>query len=141
MFTRITVAAGSLLTTVSLLSGAAMVHAGAASADSSQDDHFLALLDQKGVSALSGVPALIATAHQICGSLASGMSADALVAALVDNANNVTLVPTRAASCAPNHGSSTQQWKPTARTTEDGWCSPIPRDGAGRNMLSCWLLR
>ncbi|PJE14122.1 DUF732 domain-containing protein [Mycobacterium sp.] len=90
MFTRITVAAGSLLTTVSLLSGAAMVHAGAASADSSQDDHFLALLDQKGVSALSGVPALIATAHQICGSLASGMSADALVAALVDNANNVT---------------------------------------------------
>jgi len=90
MFTRITVAAGSLLTTVSLLNAGAIVLAGAASADPSQDDQFLALLDQKGVSALSGVPALIATAHQICGGLASGISADALVDALVDTANNVT---------------------------------------------------
>lgn len=90
MFTRITVAAGSLLATVALLNGAALVHAGPASADPGQDDQFLALLDQKGISPLSGVPALIATAHQICSSLASGMSPDALVNALVDTANNVT---------------------------------------------------
>ncbi|PJE23688.1 MAG: hypothetical protein CK431_10065 [Mycobacterium sp.] len=90
MFTRITVAAGSLFAAVSLLQGAAIVHAGAASADPGQDDQFLALLDQKGVSALSGVPALIATAHQICGGLASGMSPDTLIKALVDTANDVT---------------------------------------------------
>lgn len=90
MLTRITVAAGSVLATTLALSGAAVLGGGAASADPGQDDHFLALLNQKGVSALSGVPSLIATAHQICGSLDAGMSADALVDALVDNANNVT---------------------------------------------------
>lgn len=90
MSTRITVAAGSLLAGVSLLYGAAAVHAAASWADTAQDDQFLALLDQKGVSAISGVPALIATAHQICGGLASGMSADALLDALVDTANTVT---------------------------------------------------
>ncbi|MDP7702674.1 MULTISPECIES: DUF732 domain-containing protein [unclassified Mycobacterium] len=90
MSTRITLAAGSLLAGVSLLYGAAAVNAAASWADTAQDDQFLALLDQKGVSAISGVPALIATAHQICGGLASGMSADALLDALVDTANTVT---------------------------------------------------
>jgi len=90
MSTRITVAVGSLLAGVSLLYGAAAVHAAASWADTAQDDQFLALLDQKGVSAISGVPALIATAHQICGGLASGMSADTLLDALVDTANTVT---------------------------------------------------
>ncbi|MDP7728944.1 DUF732 domain-containing protein [Mycobacterium sp. TY813] len=90
MLPRITVAARSFIAAVSLLNGAAIVCAGTASADPSQDEQFLALLDQKGVSALSGVPALIATAHQICGGLSSGVSADALVQALVDTANDVT---------------------------------------------------
>ena len=90
MFTRITVSVGSLFIAISVLTGAAILRSGTAAADPNQDDRFLALLSQNGVSALSGVPSLIATAHQICGNLDAGMSADALVAALVDNANNVT---------------------------------------------------
>lgn len=90
MFTRLAVSAGTVLTSMLALSGAAILGGGAASADSSQDDQFLALLNQKGVSALSGVPSLIATAHEICGNLDAGVSANALVDALVDNANNVT---------------------------------------------------
>src|SRR6478735_3045445 len=88
MFNRLTVSVGSL--SAAVLTGAAILGAGAASADPSQDDQFLALLSQNDVPALSGVPSLIATAHQICSNLDAGMSADALVAALVDNANNVT---------------------------------------------------
>jgi hypothetical protein len=90
MFTRITVSVGSPLIAILVLTGAAILRSGAASADPSQDDRFLALLSQNDVPALSGVPSLIATAHQICRNLDAGMPADALVAALVDNANNVT---------------------------------------------------
>jgi hypothetical protein len=90
MFTRIIVSVGSLLTATSVLTGAAILRSGPASADPNQDDRFLALLSQNDVPALSGVPSLIATAHQICRNLDAGMSADALVDALVDNANNVT---------------------------------------------------
>lgn len=90
MFTRITVAVGSLFAAILLLCGAAILRGGAASADPKQDEGFLELLSQNGVSALSGVPSLIATAHQICSSLDAGMSPDALVDELVNNANAVT---------------------------------------------------
>ncbi|GLD35467.1 DUF732 domain-containing protein [Mycobacterium kiyosense] len=90
MSTHITVSARSVLTAAVALTGAAILGGGAASADPNQDDQFLGLLSQKGVAALSGVPSLIATAHQICRNLDDGMSAGALVDALVDNANNVT---------------------------------------------------
>lgn len=90
MSSRITTSAGYLSTALAALTSVAILGGGAASADPSQDEHFLALLSQKDVSALSGVPSLIATAHQICGNLDAGMSANALVDALVDNANNVT---------------------------------------------------
>lgn len=90
MFIRITSSVGSLFTSIAALAGAAILGCGAASADPNQDDQFLALLSQKGVSALSGVPSLIETAHKICSRLDAGMSADAVVDALIDNANNVT---------------------------------------------------
>ena len=90
MFTRVIFSVGSLLIASSVLTGAAILRSGPASADPNQDDRFLALLSQNDVPALSGVPSLIATAHQICRNLDAGMSADALVDALVDNANNVT---------------------------------------------------
>jgi hypothetical protein len=90
MFTGITIHAGSLVTAIVVLTGAAILRGGAAAADPNQDDQFLALLRQEGVPALSGVPSLIATAHQICRNLDAGMSADALVDALVNNANSVT---------------------------------------------------
>ena len=90
MSTRITASVGYLFAAILVLTGAAVLRGGTASADPNQDDRFLALLSENGVSALSGVPSLIATAHQICGNLDAGMSADALVDALVDNANNVT---------------------------------------------------
>jgi hypothetical protein len=90
MFTSITTRAGSPVTAIVVLTGAAILRGGAASADSNQDDQFLALLSQQGVPAVSGAPSLIATAHQICRKLDAGMSADALVDALVNNANSVT---------------------------------------------------
>ncbi|QLL08895.1 DUF732 domain-containing protein [Mycobacterium vicinigordonae] len=90
MFSRITVSAGSFISAILVLIGTATMQSGSASADPSQDDQFLALLSQNGVAALSGVPSLIATAHQICSNLGSGMSAGALVDELVDNANVVT---------------------------------------------------
>jgi Protein of unknown function (DUF732) len=90
MFTGITTRAGPLVTAIVVLTGAAILRGGAAAADSNQDSQFLALLSQEGIPPVSGVPALIDTAHQICGALAGGMSPGALVQALVDNANAVT---------------------------------------------------
>src|SRR6185312_2392599 len=54
-----------------------------------QDDQFLALLDQKGIPALSGVPSLIDTAHKVCRKLDAGMSADGLVDLLVNDAYGI----------------------------------------------------
>jgi Protein of unknown function (DUF732) len=135
MFTRIIVSVGSLLTATSVLTGAAILRSGPASADPNQDDRFLALLSQNDVPALSGVPSLIATAHQICSNLDAGMSADALVDALVDNANNVTPGADRArlartearflnaaveAYCPNNHGRA-------AVNVPAGWNEPRHR--------------
>jgi hypothetical protein len=88
MFTAITGLA--LVTAIVVLTGGAILRAGAAPADSNQDEQFLTLLNQEGIPALSGVPSLIATAHKVCRNLDAGMSADALVDALVDYANTVT---------------------------------------------------
>lgn len=85
--------AGSLVTAIVALTGAAILRGGAAAADSNQDDQFLALLSQEGIPAVSGVPALVKTAHEVCADLAGGMSADGVVDALVDYANAVTPGP------------------------------------------------
>ncbi|HWF70617.1 MAG TPA: DUF732 domain-containing protein [Mycobacterium sp.] len=90
MFTGITTHAGSLVTAIVVLTGAAILRGGAASADPSQDDQFLALLSQEGVPAVSGIPDLIKTAHEVCGELDGGVPADTVVDELVDFANTVT---------------------------------------------------
>jgi hypothetical protein len=86
MFTGITTHAGSLITAIVVLTGAAILRSGAAGADPNQDDQFLALLNKEDVPALEGVPSLIATAHKICRNLDGGMPVDSLVDAMMDNA-------------------------------------------------------
>lgn len=90
MLTGISTRAGSVVTAIAALIGTAILQAGTAAANPSQDDQFLALLSQEGIPPVSGVPALIDTAHQICGLLGGGKSPDAVVRALVNNADAVT---------------------------------------------------
>lgn len=86
MSIRTTGHCGALIAAIALLAGAAILRGGAAAADPSQDDRFLALLDQEGIPALQGVPNLIATAHDVCRTLDAGMPAGGLVDAMVTNA-------------------------------------------------------
>src|ERR1700756_889118 len=90
MFTGIPAQASYLVTAIAVLTGGAILRGGAASADSSQDDHFLALLNQQGIPAISGVPDLIRTAHKVCGELDGGAAVDTVVDELVNNANIIT---------------------------------------------------
>jgi Protein of unknown function (DUF732) len=87
MFTGITTHAGFLVTAILVLTGAAILRGGAAAADPNQDDQFLALLDKEGIPALSGVPTLIATAHDACRALDAGYSASAVVDVLTNFAS------------------------------------------------------
>jgi uncharacterized membrane protein YgcG len=87
MFTGITTHAGSLVTAIVVLTGAAILHGGAAAADPNQDDQFLALLNQEGIPALSGMPDLIATAHDACRALDEGYSASTVVDTLTNFAS------------------------------------------------------
>jgi uncharacterized membrane protein YgcG len=88
MFTGTTSHSGALVSAIVVLTGAAILRGGAAAADSN-DDQFLALLDQEGIPALNGVPSLIATAHKICRTLDAGMPADRLVDVMVNNAYGI----------------------------------------------------
>jgi len=91
MFTGITTHAGSVVTTtIVVLTGAAILHGGAASADPNQDDQFVALLSQQGIPAVSGIPHLIKTAHEVCGELNSGVPTHTVVNQWEDFANTVT---------------------------------------------------
>ena len=90
MFTGITPHASYPVTAFIVLAGSAILGCGAASADSSQDDQFLALLSQQGIPPLSGVPDLIKTAHQVCGELNSGVPTDTVVSEFEEFANSVT---------------------------------------------------
>ena len=90
MFTGNTTHAGSLVTAMVVLTGAAILRGGAAAADPNQDDQFLALLNQEGIPAESGVPNLIDTAHKVCRALDAGTPADAVVNSLVNFAYNDT---------------------------------------------------
>jgi Protein of unknown function (DUF732) len=73
-----------------VLTGAAILGGGAASADPSQDNQFLALLSQQGIPALSGIPDLIKTAHNVCGELDSGVPTSTVVREFEGYANSVT---------------------------------------------------
>ena len=89
MFTGITSYAGALVTAIVVLTGAAILSGGAAAADPSQDDQFLALLDKEGIPAIKNVPSLIVTAHKVCRKLDGGMQVDALVDEMVNNAYRI----------------------------------------------------
>jgi Protein of unknown function (DUF732) len=81
--------AGGLVTAIVLLTGTAILRGGAAAADSTQDDQFLALLDNEGIPALENVPSLVDTAHKVCRVLDAGISADRIVDAMVDYAYSI----------------------------------------------------
>lgn len=120
--------AGLLVTAAMVLTGAAILRAGAAAGDTSQDSRFLALLSQENVPAVSGVPDLIKTAHQVCSELDGGVPANAVVDELVSYANTITpgadpgrlhrtqtrfLIASVGAYC-PNHqvGFTNRDWAP-----------------------------
>jgi hypothetical protein len=67
------------LVSVSVVLGAAIICAGAARANPSQDDQFVALLAQEQIPVIDNLPALVTRAHQICGELDSGASVKAVV--------------------------------------------------------------
>ena len=60
------------LVSASMLLTAAIICAGAASADPSQQDQFVALLEQDQIPPMDNLPALVARAHQICRELNGG---------------------------------------------------------------------
>ena len=62
------------LVSASVLLTAAIICAGAASADQSQQDQFVELLEQDQIPVVDNLPALVARAHQICGELDGGTS-------------------------------------------------------------------
>jgi hypothetical protein len=69
------------LVSASVVLTAAIICAGAARADPSQQDQFLALLDQEQIPPIDDgeVPGVVARAHQICGDLNGGTSVDTLI--------------------------------------------------------------
>jgi hypothetical protein len=76
--TRITSLADALVS-ASVVLTAAIVCAGAAGADPSQQDQFVALLEQDQIPLMDNLPALVARAHQICGELDGGASVATVV--------------------------------------------------------------
>ena len=78
MRTGITSLADALVS-ASVVLTAAIICAGAAGADPSQQDQFVALLDQEQIPVIDNVPALVAQAHQICGQLDRGTSVETVV--------------------------------------------------------------
>lgn len=78
MRTGITSLADALVS-ASVVLTAAIICAGAAGADPSQQDQFVALLEQDQIPLIDNLPALVARAHQICGELNGGTPVDTLV--------------------------------------------------------------
>jgi Protein of unknown function (DUF732) len=62
------------LVSASVVLTAAIFCAAAASADPSQQDQFVSLLEQDQIPLVDNLPALVARAHQICGELNGGTS-------------------------------------------------------------------
>ena len=71
---------------VSVVLAAAIICAGAATADPSQEDQFLALLQQEQIPAIDNVPGLIYHAHEICGELDGGAPVETVVTDVMNRA-------------------------------------------------------
>ncbi len=67
------------LVSASVVPTAAIICAGAAGADPSQQDQFVALLEQDQIPLVDNLPALVARAHQICGELDGGTEVETVV--------------------------------------------------------------
>jgi hypothetical protein len=67
------------LVSASVVLTATVICAGAASADPSQQDQFVALLEQDQIPLIDNLPALVARAHQICGELDGGTPVETVV--------------------------------------------------------------
>jgi hypothetical protein len=67
------------LVSASVVLTAAIIGAGVASADPSQQDQFVSLLQQDQIPLVDNLPALVARAHEICGELDSGAPVEAVV--------------------------------------------------------------
>jgi Protein of unknown function (DUF732) len=68
------------LVSASVVLTAAIICAGAAGADpSQQQDQFVALLEQEQIPPIDNVPALVARAHEICGELDGGASVQTVI--------------------------------------------------------------
>ena len=80
----------ALVTAIVVLTAVAILRGGAVSADPNQDEWFLALLSQQGIPAVSGIPDLFNTAHEVCGELNSGVPTDTVVDEFEDFAITVT---------------------------------------------------
>ncbi|HSZ28441.1 MAG TPA: DUF732 domain-containing protein [Pseudonocardiaceae bacterium] len=85
MGTRITSLADALVG-ASVVLTAAIICAGAAGADPSQQDQFVALLQQEQIPAIDNVPALVYHAHEICGELDGGASVETVVTDVMNRA-------------------------------------------------------
>ena len=85
MRTGITSLADALVGVAVVLT-AAIICAGAAGADPSQQDQFLAKLQQEQIPAIDNVPALVYHAHEICGELDGGASVETVVTDVMNRA-------------------------------------------------------
>lgn len=98
MRTGITSLADALVGVAVVLT-AAIICAGAAGADSSQQDQFLARLRQEQIPAIDNVPGLVYRAHEICGELDGGASVETVVTEQMNTAYGenpaLRLVPDR----------------------------------------------
>lgn len=98
MRTGITSLADALVGVAVVLT-AAINCAGAAGADPSQQDQFLARLRQEQIPAVDNVPGLVYRAHEICGELDGGASVETVVTEQMDTAYGenpyLRLVPDR----------------------------------------------
>jgi hypothetical protein len=88
MFSGSTRIAGALVATIAALTGAAILPSSTATADPSQDDKFLTLLDSEDIPAVDNDSSLIDTAHKVCGKLDDGMTARDLVELIRNNGFN-----------------------------------------------------
>ena len=71
---------------VSVALTAAIICAGGAGADPSQQDQFLARLQQLQIPAIDNVPGLVYHAHEICGELDSGAPVETVVTDVMNRA-------------------------------------------------------
>jgi Protein of unknown function (DUF732) len=85
MFTGISSHGGALIAAIVVLTGAAILAGGAATADPDQDQKFLTLLNDEDIPPVDEATSLIDTAHKACAKLDGGMPVGDLVELVRNN--------------------------------------------------------